>query len=119
MKKRWVAAGMLEAERSFRRVRGHKDMERLVSALRREIGSRGVTQPPSTIRQQPEQAVATAELQQRAGHPLSSLACTRSHNSHRLGPINPTRASRTADPDFDGAGKVTSIQVVSLLVETD
>ena len=26
MKKRWVAAGMLEAERSFRRVRGHKDM---------------------------------------------------------------------------------------------
>ena len=37
MKKRWVAAGMLEAERSFRRVRGHKDMGRLVSALRREI----------------------------------------------------------------------------------
>jgi hypothetical protein len=39
MKKRWVAAGMLEAERSFRRVRGHKDMGRLVSALRREIGT--------------------------------------------------------------------------------
>ena len=40
MKKRWVAAGMLEAERSFRRVRGHRDMGRLVSALRREIGRR-------------------------------------------------------------------------------
>lgn len=40
MKKRWVAAGMLEAERSFRRVRGHKDMGKLVSALRREIGRR-------------------------------------------------------------------------------
>ena len=39
MKKRWVAAGMLEAERSFRRVRGHKDMGRLVSALRRVIGT--------------------------------------------------------------------------------
>jgi len=40
MKKRWVAAGMLEAERSFRRVRGHKDMGKLVSALRREIERR-------------------------------------------------------------------------------
>ena len=39
MKKRWVAAGMLEAERSFRRVRGHKDMAKLVAALRREVGT--------------------------------------------------------------------------------
>ena len=37
MKKRWIAAGMLEAERSFRRVRGHKDMAKLVAALRREV----------------------------------------------------------------------------------
>ena len=37
MKKRWIAAGMLEAERSFRRVRGHKDMAKLVDALRREV----------------------------------------------------------------------------------
>jgi hypothetical protein len=37
MKKRWVAAGMLEAERSFRRVRGHKDMAKLVDALGREV----------------------------------------------------------------------------------
>jgi transposase-like protein len=37
MKKRWVAAGMLEAERSFRRVRGYNDMGKLASALRREI----------------------------------------------------------------------------------
>ncbi len=29
--------GMLEAERSFRRVRGHKDMVKLVDALRREV----------------------------------------------------------------------------------
>jgi transposase-like protein len=36
MKKRWIAAGMLEAERSFRRVRGHKEMAKLVDALRRE-----------------------------------------------------------------------------------
>ena len=37
MKKRWIAAGMLEAERSFRRVRGHKDMAKLVDALRRQV----------------------------------------------------------------------------------
>lgn len=36
MKKRWVAAGMLEAERSFRRVRGHNDMAKLVAALGRQ-----------------------------------------------------------------------------------
>ena len=35
MKKRWVAAGMLEAERSFRRVKGCKEMPTLVAALRR------------------------------------------------------------------------------------
>ncbi len=43
MKKRWIAAGMLEAERSFRRVRGHKDMAKLVAALRREVTPAGVT----------------------------------------------------------------------------
>jgi len=37
MKKRWIAAGMLEAERSFRRVRGYKGMPKLVEALRREV----------------------------------------------------------------------------------
>jgi putative transposase len=39
MKKRWVAAGMLEAERSFRRVRGYKDMTKMLDALRREVTS--------------------------------------------------------------------------------
>ena len=43
MKKRWIAAGMLEAERSFRRVRGHKDMAKLVEALRREVTPAVVT----------------------------------------------------------------------------
>ena len=37
MKKRWIAAGMLEAERSFRRVRGYKEMTKLVDALRRQV----------------------------------------------------------------------------------
>ena len=43
MKKRWIAAGMLEAERSFRRVRGHTDMAKLVDALRREVTPAVVT----------------------------------------------------------------------------
>jgi putative transposase len=43
MKKRWIAAGMLEAERSFRRVRGQKDMDKLVDALRREATPTVVT----------------------------------------------------------------------------
>jgi hypothetical protein len=34
---RWVAAGMLNAERSFRRVKGCKEMPKLVEALRRHV----------------------------------------------------------------------------------
>ncbi len=43
MKKRWVAAGMLEAERSFRRVHGYKGMPKLVDALRREVDRSAIT----------------------------------------------------------------------------
>jgi putative transposase len=43
MKKRWVAAGMLEAQRSFRRVRGYKGMPTLVAALRRSTTDETVT----------------------------------------------------------------------------
>ena len=32
---RWTAAGMLNAERSFRRIKGHKQMPQLVAALKR------------------------------------------------------------------------------------
>jgi hypothetical protein len=42
---RWTAAGMLNAERFFRRIKGHKQMPQLVYALRRhahpETGARG------------------------------------------------------------------------------
>jgi putative transposase len=33
MKKRWIATGMIEAQRSFRRVRGHNQMTELVAAI--------------------------------------------------------------------------------------
>lgn len=40
MVRRWVGAGMLEAERSFRRVKGCKDMDILVKAVRAEVAKR-------------------------------------------------------------------------------
>lgn len=33
MKKRWIATGMIEAQRSFRRVRGHNQMADLLTAI--------------------------------------------------------------------------------------
>jgi putative transposase len=43
MKKRWIAAGMLEAERSFRRLKGHADMPVLVAAIGRATTPAAVT----------------------------------------------------------------------------
>ena len=43
MKKRWIAAGMLEAERSFRRLKGHADMPALVAAIARATTPAAVT----------------------------------------------------------------------------
>jgi hypothetical protein len=40
---RWTAAGVLAAERSFRRVKGCKDMPRLVAALARHAEEVTVT----------------------------------------------------------------------------
>ena len=48
MKKRWVAAGMLEAQRSFRRIRGYKQMPTLVAALQRRTGAPGTPAPGSS-----------------------------------------------------------------------
>ena len=40
MVRRWIGAGMLEAERSFRRIKGCTDMPNLVTALRAEVARR-------------------------------------------------------------------------------
>jgi len=48
MKKRWLAAGMLEAERSFRRVKGCSEMPVLVAALRRHAAGL----PPTTYHEE-------------------------------------------------------------------
>lgn len=38
MRRRWTAAGMAEAQKSFRRVKGHRDLPKLTAAIRRELG---------------------------------------------------------------------------------
>ena len=43
MKKRWIAAGMLEAERSFRRLKGQADMPAFVAAVARATTPAAVT----------------------------------------------------------------------------
>lgn len=43
MKKRWAAAGVLEAERSFRRIKGCREMPALVAALRQAAGVKPTT----------------------------------------------------------------------------
>jgi len=47
MVRRWVGVGMLEAERSFRRIKGCKDMPALTKAIRAEVARRrsGQTNP--------------------------------------------------------------------------
>lgn len=49
MVRRWVGVGMLEAERSFRRVKGCKDMAILVAAVRKEVAQRIAEDPNSVI----------------------------------------------------------------------
>jgi hypothetical protein len=45
MVRRWVAAGMLEAQRSFRRLQGCKDMPLLVTRVRAEVARRVDAEP--------------------------------------------------------------------------
>lgn len=46
---RWTAAGMLNAERSFRRIKGYKQMPDLVSALHRHAHPDTTAQTPETV----------------------------------------------------------------------
>ena len=64
---RWVAAGVLEAAKGFRRVQGCQDMPALVAALRARdaaVRTRGVVRDGCVVVNQ-----AAAEFQQRTGHP--------------------------------------------------
>jgi hypothetical protein len=45
IRKRWSAAGMLEAERQFRRIIGYRDLADLAAAVEREVAAALFTQP--------------------------------------------------------------------------
>lgn len=49
MRLRWTAAGMTEAERSFRRVKGHRDLPTLISAIHRELNPTIPTEKADTL----------------------------------------------------------------------
>jgi hypothetical protein len=59
---RWTAAGMLNAQRSFRRVKGYKQMPQLVATLRRHAhpatapSTETVLVPPHNIRWDPHRS---------------------------------------------------------------
>ena len=45
MRKRWAALGMLEAQRSFRRIKGHADLPALTKTIRTHTNPETVTPP--------------------------------------------------------------------------
>jgi putative transposase len=54
MVRRWVGVGMLEAERSFRRIKGCKDMPLLVATVRREVAQRVAEDQKDNVRVTPK-----------------------------------------------------------------
>ena len=49
MRLRWTAAGMAEAQRGFRRVKGHRDLPKLIAAIRRELNPTVPTEEAVTL----------------------------------------------------------------------
>ena len=49
MRLRWTAAGMAEAQRGFRRVKGFRDLPKLTAAIRRELDPSTPTEEAATL----------------------------------------------------------------------
>jgi hypothetical protein len=62
MRKRWTAAGMLEAEAQFRRIIGYPDLAKLAVAVERDIAARRAadTRPTTPPTAAPEVAATPA-----------------------------------------------------------
>ena len=56
---RWTAAGMLEAERQFRKITGVRHLTRLTIAVERDVAARRAHTPSSTVTPTPTGAAAT------------------------------------------------------------
>ena len=96
---RWTAAGMLEAERQFRKIIGYRDLATLVVAIERDHDARRHPSTPRTPR--PRRPLSSqrcndhtgtaAENPRRAGHPLA--LCGKSDMSGGSGSLSACRAS--------------------------
>jgi putative transposase len=49
MRRRWTAAGMAEAQRGFRRIKGHRDLPKLLTAIRRELDPTPTTKEAAAL----------------------------------------------------------------------
>ena len=49
MRLRLTTAGMAEAQRSFRRVKGHRDLPKLINAIHRELNPTMATEEAVTL----------------------------------------------------------------------
>ena len=52
MRLRWSAAGMLEAERQFRKIIGYRDLANLAVAVEREVARSRPSPPPAASREE-------------------------------------------------------------------
>ena len=50
---RWTAAGMLEAERQFRKIIGHADLAKLAVAVERDVAAKRAADTPTTTAHTP------------------------------------------------------------------
>jgi putative transposase len=57
---RWTAAGMLEAERQFRKIIGYKDLAALALAVERDVVAARATTSRPTIPPTPTESAATS-----------------------------------------------------------
>ena len=69
---RWVAAGVLEAVKGFRRLKGYADMPKLVAALRARDQQLGLSRRSGGATDRVVVNRAAAEFQQPEGHPPGS-----------------------------------------------
>jgi hypothetical protein len=57
MRLRWTAAGMLDSQRQFRRIIGHRDLAKLVGAVEREVNAAPLPRPTNATRKEAPEIV--------------------------------------------------------------
>ena len=92
MRKRWAALGMLEAQRSFRRIKGHADLPALTKTIRTHTNPETVTPPHYD-----HQAARTTRDHHRTSTDLRAISGTR----HAVEGEHRTKKPVGAAPDLE------------------